>query len=131
MAVLAGPADRGQLSTTSDAGPVLLTGSPCSRDRWLIFSPNRTGVPALLTARVVQACPPGGPGRIGRGHVEMDANSAVLQFAVAPGMAARAARSCPRGRPLPARPHSTLIYLALIGVLALQATAVLARCARQ
>jgi hypothetical protein len=84
-------------------------------------------VPALLSARVVQGLSTGAAlGAIGAAMLDMDRELGTFANAVAPGMgsASGAILSALAVRFLPDPTH--LIYLALIGVLALQATAIAA-----
>jgi MFS family permease len=84
-----------------------------------------TGVPALLAARVVQGLSTGAAlGAIGAAMLDMDRERGTFANAVAPGMgtASGAILSALAVRFLPDPTH--LIYLALIGVLALQAVAI-------
>jgi MFS family permease len=92
----------------------------------VIFA-TATGVPALLTARVVQGLSTGAAlGAIGAAMLDMDRELGTFANAVAPGMgsASGAILSALAIRFLPAPTH--LIYLALIGVLVLQAFAIAA-----
>jgi hypothetical protein len=86
-----------------------------------------TGVPELLAARVVQGLSTGAAlGAIGAAMLDMDRELGTYANAVAPGMgtASGAIASALAVRFLPAPTH--LIYLALIGVLALQVIAIAA-----
>src|SRR6266516_2549688 len=93
----------------------------------LVIFATAAGVPALLGARVVQGLSTGAaPGAIGAAMLDMDRELGTFANAVAPGMgsASGAILSALAVRFLPDPTH--LIYLALIGVLALQATAIAA-----
>ena len=84
-------------------------------------------MPALLAARVVQGLSTGAAlGAIGAAMLDMDRELGTFANAVAPGMgsASGVILSALAVRFLPAPTH--LIYLALIGVLALQAAAIAA-----
>jgi hypothetical protein len=92
----------------------------------VIFA-TATGVPALLSARVVQGLSTGAAlGAIGAAMLDMDRELGTFANAVAPGMgsASGAILSALAVRFLPDPTH--LIYLALIGVFALQAAAIAA-----
>jgi hypothetical protein len=105
---------------------VLLTALAVHVGSLVIFA-NATGVPALLSARVVQGLSTGAAlGAIGAAMLDMDRELGTFANAVAPGMgsASGAILSALAIRFLPDPTH--LIYLALIGVLALQATAIAA-----
>jgi hypothetical protein len=93
----------------------------------LVIFATATGVPALLGARVVQGLSTGAAlGAIGAAMLDMDRESGTFANAVAPGMgsATGAILSALAVRFLPDPNH--LIYLAMIGVLALQAIAIAA-----
>ena len=108
---------------------MLLTALAVHAGSLVVFA-TATGVPALLGARVVQGLSTGAAlGAIGAAMLDMDRGSAPSPTRWRRAWAARPARSCPRWsvRFLPDPTH--LIYLALIGVLALQAAAI-ARDAR-
>ena len=106
--------------------PVLLTALAVHAGSLVIFA-TATGVPALLGARVVQGLSTGAAlGAIGAAMLDMDRELGTFANAVAPGMgsATGAILSALAVRFLPDPTH--LIYLALIGVLALQAAAIVA-----
>jgi predicted MFS family arabinose efflux permease len=126
MAVLAGLLTLGKLSDHVGRRPVLLTAIAVHAGSLVIFA-TATGVPALLSARVVQGLSTGAAlGAIGAAMLDMDRQLGTLANAVTPGMgsASGAIASALAIRFLPDPTH--LIYLALIGVLALQATAIAA-----
>jgi MFS family permease len=126
IAVLAGLLTLGKLSDHVGRRPVLLTAIAVHASSLVIFA-TATGVPALLSARVVQGLSTGAAlGAIGAAMLDMDRELGTFANAVAPGMgtASGAILSALAVRFLPDPTH--LIYLALIGVLALQATAITA-----
>ena len=126
IAVLAGLLTLGKLSDHVGRRPVLLTAIAVHAGSLVIFA-TATGVPALLGARVVQGLSTGAAlGAIGAAMLDMDRELGTFANAVAPGMgtASGAIVSALAVGFLPDPTH--LIYLALIGVLALQATAVAA-----
>ena len=105
---------------------MLLTAIAVHAGSLVIFA-TATGVPALLSARVVQGLSTGAAlGAIGAAMLDMDRELGTFANAVAPGMgtASGAILSALAVRFLPDPTH--LIYLALIGVLALQAMAITA-----
>src|SRR5579863_3219673 len=124
IAVLAGLLTLGRLSDHVGRRPVLLTALAVHVGSLVIFA-TATGVPALLSARVVQGLSTGAAlGAIGAAMLDMDRELGTFANAVAPGMgtATGAIASALAVRFLPEPTH--LIYLALIGVLALQAAAI-------
>jgi Major Facilitator Superfamily len=126
IAVLTGLLTLGKLSDHVGRRPVLLTAIAVHAASLVIFA-TATGVPALLSARVVQGLSTGAAlGAIGAAMLDMDRELGTFANAVAPGMgtASGAILSALAVRLLPDPTH--LIYLALIGVLALQATAIAA-----
>jgi predicted MFS family arabinose efflux permease len=126
IAVLAALLTLGRLSDHVGRRPVLLTAIAVHAGSLVIFA-TATGVPALLSARVVQGLSTGAAlGAIGAAMLDMDRELGTFANAVAPGMgsASGAILSALAVRFLPDPTH--LIYLALIGVLALQATAIAA-----
>ena len=126
IAVLAGLLTLGKLSDHVGRRPVLLTAIAVHATALVIFA-TATGVPALLSARVVQGLSTGAAlGAIGAAMLDMDRELGTFANAVAPGMgsASGAILSALAVRYLPDPTH--LIYLALIGVLALQAIAIAA-----
>ena len=126
MAVLISLLTLGKLSDHVGRRPVLLTAIAVHVGSLVIFA-TATGVPALLTARVVQGLSTGAAlGAIGAAMLDMDRELGTFANAVAPGMgsASGAILSALAIRFLPAPTH--LIYLALIGVLVLQAFAIAA-----
>jgi len=126
VAVLAALLTLGRLSDHVGRRPVLLTALAVHAGSLMIFA-TATGVPALLSARVVQGLSTGAAlGAIGAAMLDMDRELGTFANAVAPGMgsASGAILSALAIRFLPDPTH--LIYLALIGVLALQATAIAA-----
>jgi MFS family permease len=126
LAVLAGLLTLGKLSDHIGRRPVLLTAITVHAGALVIFA-TATGVPALLSARVVQGLSTGAAlGAIGAAMLDHDRDLGTYANAVAPGMgtASGAILSALAIRFLPDPTH--LIYFALIGVLALQATAIAA-----
>ena len=126
MAVLAALLTLGKLSDHVGRRPVLLTAIAVHAGSLVIFA-TATGVPELLAARVVQGLSTGAAlGAIGAAMLDMDRELGTFANAVTPGMgsASGAILSALAVRFLPDPTH--LIYLALIGVLALQATAIAA-----
>ena len=124
MAVLAALLTLGKLSDHVGRRPVLLTAIAVHAGSLIIFA-TATGVPALLAARVVQGVSTGAAlGAIGAAMLDMDRELGTFANAVAPGMgsASGAIVSALAVRFLPDPTH--LIYLALIGVLVLQAAAI-------
>src|SRR3984957_913474 len=126
MAVLVALLTVGKLSDHVGRRPVLLTALAAHAGSLVIFA-TATGVPALLSARVVQGLSTGAAlGAIGAAMLDMDRELGTFANAVAPGLgsATGAIASALAVRFLPDPTH--LIYLALIGVLALQAIAIAA-----
>ena len=126
MAVLVCLLTLGKLSDHVGRRPVLLTAVAVHAGSLVIFA-TATGVPELLAARVVQGLSTGAAlGAIGAAMLDMDRELGTFANAVAPGMgtATGAILSALAVRFLPAPTH--LIYLALIGVLALQMIAIAA-----
>ena len=126
LAVLAGLLTLGKLSDHVGRRPVLLAALGVHAGALVIFA-TATGVPALLAARLVQGLSTGAAlGAIGAAMLDMDRELGTFANAVAPGMgtASGAILSALAIRFLPDPTH--FIYLALIGVLAVQAAAVTA-----
>jgi MFS family permease len=126
MAVLVALLTLGKLSDHVGRRPVLLTAMAVQAGSLVVFA-TATGVPALLAARVVQGLSTGAAlGAIGAAMLDMDRERGTFANAVAPGMgsASGAIISALAVRFLPDPTH--LIYLALIGVLVVQAAAVAA-----
>ena len=126
VAVLVALLTLGKLSDHVGRRPVLLTAIAVHAGSLVIFA-TATGVPALLTARVVQGLSTGAAlGAIGAAMLDMDRELGTFANAVTLGMgsASGAIASALAVRFLPDPAH--LIYLALIGVLALQAAAIAA-----
>src|SRR5580658_8955322 len=126
LAVLVSLLTAGKLSDHVGRRPVLLTALAVHAGSLVIFA-TATGVPELLAARVVQGLSTGAAlGAIGAAMLDMDRELGTFANAVAPGMgsASGAIASALAVRFLPDPTH--LIYLALIGVLALQAVAIAA-----
>src|SRR5579871_4122234 len=124
VAVLVSLLTLGKLSDHVGRRPVLLTALAVHAGSLVIFA-TATGVPALLSARVVQGLSTGAAlGAIGAAMLDMDRELGTFANAVSPGMgtATGALLSALAVRFLPDPTH--LIYLALIGVLALQAGAI-------
>jgi MFS family permease len=126
MAVLVALLTLGKLSDHVGRRPVLLTALAVHAGSLVIFA-TATGVSELLAARVVQGLSTGAAlGAIGAAMLDMDRELGTFANAVTPGTgsATGAILSALAVRFLPAPTH--LIYLALIGVLALQAIAIVA-----
>jgi MFS family permease len=126
LAVLASLLILGKVSDHVGRRPVLLTAIAVHAGSLIIFA-TATGVPALLSARVVQGLSTGAAlGAIGAAMLDMDRELGTFANAVAPGTgtATGTILSALAARFLPDPTH--LIYLALIGVLVLQAIAVIA-----
>jgi len=126
VAVLVALLTLGKLSDHVGRRPVLLTAIAVHAGSLVIFA-TATGVPELLAARVVQGLSTGAAlGAIGAAMLDMDRELGTFANAVAPGMgtATGAIASALAVRFLPDPAH--LIYLALIGVLALQVIAIAA-----
>src|SRR5246500_2548683 len=126
LAVLAGLLTMGKLSDHVGRRPVLLAAIALHAGSLVIFA-TATGVPALLSARIVQGLSTGAAlGAIGAAMLDMDRELGTFANAAAPGMgtASGAILSALAVRFLPDPTH--LIYLALIGVLAVQAAAITA-----
>jgi MFS family permease len=124
IAVLAALLVLGKLSDHVGRRPVLLTAIAVQAISLLIFA-TASGVPTLLAARVVQGLSTGAAlGAIGAAMLDIDRDLGTFVNAVAPGMgtASGVILSALAIRFLPDPAH--LIYLALIGVLALQAVAI-------
>jgi MFS family permease len=126
IAVLTGLLTLGKLSDHVGRKPVLLIALAVHASSLLIFA-TASGVPELLSARVVQGLSTGAAlGAIGAAMLDMDRELGTFANAVAPGMgtASGTILSALAVRFLPDPTH--LIYLALIGMLALQAAAIAA-----
>jgi predicted MFS family arabinose efflux permease len=126
VAVLVSLLTLGKLSDHIGRRPVLLTALAVHAGSLVIFA-TATGVPELLAARVVQGLSTGAAlGAIGAAMLDMDRELGTFANAVSPGMgtATGAILSALAVRFLPAPTH--LIYLALIGVLAVQMIAIAA-----
>ncbi len=126
LAVLASLLTLGKLSDHVGRRPVLLTALAVHAGSLVIFA-TATGVPELLSARIVQGLSTGAAlGAIGAAMLDMDRELGTFANAVSPGMgsATGAILSALAVRFLPDPTH--FIYLALIGVLALQAVAIAA-----
>ena len=126
IAVLAALLTVGKLSDYVGRRPVLLTAIAVHAASLVILA-TASGVPALLSARVVQGLSTGAAlGAIGAAMLDMDRELGTFANAVAPatGSASGVILSALAVRYLPDPTH--LIYLALIGVLTLQATAIAA-----
>src|ERR1700689_1401995 len=124
MAVLVSLLTLGRLSDHVGRRPGLLTALAVHAG-WLVIFATASGVPELLAARVVQGLSTGAAlGAIGAAMLDMDRELGTFANAVAPGMgtATGAIASALAVRFLPDPTH--FIYLALIGVLALQAAAI-------
>ena len=103
MAVLAALLTLGKLSDHVGRRPVLLTAIAVHAGSLVIFA-TATGVPALLSARVVQGLSTGAAlGAIGAAMLDMDRELGTFANAVAPGMGSASGAICVRARgPLPA-----------------------------
>ncbi len=126
LAVLAGLLTVGRLSDHVGRRPVLLGAIAVHVTSLVIFA-TATGVPELLAARVVQGLSTGAAlGAIGAAMLDIDRDLGTYANAVAPGSgtATGAILSALAVRFLPDPTH--LIYLVLIGVLVVQATAIAA-----
>jgi predicted MFS family arabinose efflux permease len=126
IAVLAGLLVLGKLSDHVGRRPVLLTAIAVHVSALVIFA-TATGVPALLAARVVQGLSTGAAlGAIGAAMLDNDRELGTFANAVSPGLgtASGVLLSALAVRFLPDPTH--LIYLALVGVLAVQAAAIAA-----
>ena len=126
VAVLVSLLTLGKLSDHVGRRPVLLTAVAVHAGSLVIFA-TATGVSELLAARVVQGLSTGAAlGAIGAAMLDMDRELGTFANSVAPGMgtASGAIASALAVRFLPDPTH--LIYLALIGVLALQMIAIAA-----
>ncbi len=126
IAVLASLLVLGKLSDHIGRRPVLLTAVAVQAVSLLIFA-TASGVPALLSARVIQGLSTGAAlGAIGAAMLDIDRDLGTFVNAAAPGMgtASGVILSALAIRFLPDPTH--LIYLALIGVLAVQAAAIAA-----
>ncbi|HEY1619402.1 MAG TPA: MFS transporter [Streptosporangiaceae bacterium] len=124
--MLAGLLTLGKLSDHVGRRPVLLVVIAVHATSLVIFA-TATGVPALLAARTVQGLSTGAAlGAIGAAMLDIDRRLGTFANAVSPGMgtASGAILSALAASFLPDPTH--LIYLVLIGVLALQAAAVAA-----
>jgi predicted MFS family arabinose efflux permease len=124
IAVLAALLVLGKLSDHVGRRPVLLTAIAVQAVSLLIFA-TASGVPGLLTARVVQGLSTGAAlGAIGAAMLDIDRDLGTFVNAVAPGMgtASGVILSALAIRFLPDPTH--LIYLALIAVLAVQAAGI-------
>ena len=124
VAVLTSLLTLGKLSDHVGRRPVLLAAIAVHASSLLVFA-TATGVPALLTARVIQGLSTGAAlGAIGAAMLDMDRERGTFANAVSPGMgtASGALVSALAVRYLPDPTH--LIYLALLGVFALQAAGI-------
>ena len=124
VAVLAALLTLGRLSDYDGRRPVLLAALAVQAASLLVFA-AADGVPELLAARVIQGLSTGAAlGAIGAGMLDIDRERGALANAAAPGMGtgSGALLSALAVRYLPAPTH--LIYLALLGVLAVQALGV-------
>jgi predicted MFS family arabinose efflux permease len=126
IAVLAGLLVMGKLSDHVGRRPVLLAAIAVQATSLVIFA-AASGVPDLIAARVVQGLSTGAAlGAIGAAMLDHDRELGTFANSVAPGMgtATGVILSALAVRFLPDPTH--LIYLALIGVLAVQAAAITA-----
>jgi len=124
LAVLVALLTLGKLSDHLGRRPVLLAAIAVQVVALLVFT-TADGVPALLTARVIQGLSTGAAlGAIGAGMLDIDRAPSTLANAPSPGMgtATGALISALAVRFLPAPTH--LIYFVLLGVFVLQALGV-------
>ncbi len=124
VAVLTALLTLGKLSDHIGRLPVLLAALAVQVASLAVFT-SAHGVAALLTARVVQGLATGAAlGAIGAGLLDVDRERGTFANAVAPGMGTGSGvlLSALAVRYLPAPTH--LIYVALMGVLVLQAAGV-------
>jgi predicted MFS family arabinose efflux permease len=124
VAVLVALLTLGRLSDHVGRRPVLLAAIAVQAVSLLVFA-TASGVPELLTARVIQGLSTGAAlGAIGAGMLDIDRQRGAFANAVAPGMGTGtgALLSALAVRYLPAPTH--LIYLALLAVFALQAVGI-------
>jgi predicted MFS family arabinose efflux permease len=124
LSVLAALLTLGKLSDHVGRRPVLLATLAAQAVAMVVFA-TADGVPALLTARVIQGLATGAAlGAIGAGMLDVDPKRGTFANAVSPGLgtASGALLSALAVQFLPAPTH--LIYLALLGVFAVQAVGV-------
>lgn len=124
LAVLVALLTLGKLSDHLGRRPVLLAAIAVQVVALLVFT-TADGVPALLTARVIQGLSTGAAlGAIGAGMLDIDRVRGTFANALSPGMgtATGALISALAVRFLPAPTH--LIYFVLLGVFVLQALGV-------
>ena len=124
VAVLAALLTLGRLSDYVGRRPVLLAALAVQAASLLVFA-AADGVPELLAARIIQGLSTGAAlGAIGAGMLDIDRERGALANAAAPGIGtgSGALLSALAVRYLPAPTH--LIYLMLLGVLAVQAVGV-------
>ncbi len=124
VAVLASLLTLGKLSDHVGRRPVLLAALTVQAASLVVFA-TAGGVPELLIARVVQGLATGAAlGAIGAGLLDVDRERGTFANSVAPGMGTGSGvlLSALAVRYLPAPTH--LIYLALVGVIVLQAAGV-------
>src|SRR5258705_664106 len=124
VAVLASLLTLGKLSDHVGRRPVLLGALAVQAASLVVFA-TAGGVPELLIARVVQGLATGAAlGAIGAGLLDLNRERGTFANAVAPGMGTGSGvlLSALAVRYLPAPTH--LIYLALVGVIVLQAAGV-------
>lgn len=126
LAVLASLLTLGRLSDHLGRRPVLLAALTVQGASMIVFA-TADGVPSLLAARVIQGLSTGAAlGAIGAGLLDVDRERGTFANAVSPGVgtATGALLSALLVRFLPAPTH--LVYLALLGVILLQALGVAA-----
>jgi predicted MFS family arabinose efflux permease len=124
VAVLAALLTLGRLSDHVGRRPVLIAALAVQAGALLVFT-DATGVPGLLAARIIQGLSTGAAlGAIGAGMLDIDRQRGTLANAMSPGLGTGtgALLSGLAVRFLPAPTH--LIYLALLGVLVVQASGV-------
>jgi predicted MFS family arabinose efflux permease len=121
VSVLVALLTLGKLSDHVGRRPVLLAALAAQAAAMVVFA-TADGVPALMIARVVQGLATGSAlGAIGAGMLDVDPRRGTFANAVSPGFgtASGALLSALAVQYLPAPTH--LVYLALLGVFALQA----------
>ena len=124
VAVLAALLIFGRLSDHTGRRPVLLVALAVQAISLVVFT-TAGGVPELLAARIIQGISTGAAlGAIGAGMLDIDRPRGTLSNAVSPGMGSGLGSigSALAVRYLPAPTH--LIYLALLGVITVQAAGV-------
>ncbi|MFE0631911.1 MFS transporter [Streptomyces sp. NPDC058864] len=124
IAVLASLLTLGRLSDHLGRRPVLLAALAAQAVAMVVFA-TAHGVPELLVGRVIQGLSTGAAlGAVGAGMMDIDRRRGTVANSFAPGLgtATGSLASAFLVQYLPAPTH--LVYLALVGVLALQAVGV-------